>query len=470
MPDHSHKQPFSGDDEIEIFDLPTSSKGSPDKASRNISLGSRYSAKQRRQQVAISGSIVLALLIILIGVLPSRDFILTRLFPPINTTKAGGGDNLFYLQTIPAWGKWYLDGKQLKYAPVFSDEQPLRIASGKHVISWRAEPFHDLSCTLIVPPDPDWQTCRTRRLGGNAFASASNVINLPVPPSIAQLPPEQRLALIQATRNYLATFQSSDTVQPGEMYRYNLEMAPQIAKQTMQARLHFQLDTDISAPALCTGPQLGPACTNAANGNEDCRLFCTLAWSERDTPDRLFSWDVGAVTRTDWEYIPAGQQTDTEAGRKENQGDQQFTTLHITWTKNQWHVTSHPQGDSPFDDPNCNAAVGQIPTMLPTDQGITNATKQPVAGDERQQLIRTFASGTNRAMGCVATATIDKTANVTNTTTLEQPTTIAYFLWRFNVLLAVNDEAHQLWKQLPTSGTLGKNIVQKITDNVAFES
>jgi len=484
MPDNSNKPQYSGDDEVEIVDLSTSKKNSWDTAASNkadvadldrtenmaigrrISLHSRYSFKQRQRQVIISSSIVLILLIILIGVLPSRDLIMAKFFPPTDVTPAATKDNFFYLQIAPTWGKWYLDGQQIKNAPVFSDERPLRIAAGKHIITWRAAPFPDQTCTLMVPSDPARQTCHTRRQGGNEYAGASSVINLPAPPSIIQLPQAQRLELIQAARDYLASFQSSETVQPGEMYRYNMNGAPRIATQAMQARLRFQLDTDISAPALCTGPQLGPACTNAATGT-DCRLFCTLAWSERDTPDRLFSWDVGVITRPEWEYISPGQNADIQAGQKENQGDQQFTTLHITWMQNKWHVTSHPQGDSPFDDPNCIAAVGKIPNILPIGQGTTSTADGPTTGDERQQLVRNFASGTNRAMGCLATAKIDKTASTINP---DQQPTIAYFLWRFNVLLAVNDEAHQLWKELPTSGQQGRNIVQQITDHAAFES
>ena len=472
MSDNYNKQHYSGEDnEIEIIDLPglegrdQAGKTNPT-ASRRISLSSRYSLKQRRRQAIITGSIVFTLLIILISILPTRDFIIGTFFPPTpGVAQETNTNNFFYLQTIPAWGKWYLDGKQILRAPVFSDEQPLHIAPGKHTVSWRAEPFQTESCTLLVPPDQVQQTCRTRRLGENAFATSSNVISLPVPPSITQLPEAQRQALIQATRDYLDTFRSSETIQPGEMYRYNVTSLLHKAPQTMQARLHFELATDTSVPATCTGPQLGPGCTNAANGS-DCRLFCTLAWSERDTPDRLFSWDVGVVTRPDWEYLAPGQSTDREAGQRGNQGDQQFTTLHITWIQNKWHVSSHPQGDSPFDDPNCIAAVGKIPNMLPFGQSAGGSSDGIAGGNEGRQVIRNFSSGTNRAMGCLATARIDKIASPG-----QQPTVShAYFLWRFNVLLAVNDEAHQLWKDLPVSGEAGKIIAQKITDHPAFES
>ena len=467
MPDDYNKQHYSGEDnEIEIIDLPGSKgedRSSNPATGRRISLLSpRYSLQQRRRQAIITGSIVITLLIILI--LPTRDFIIARFFPPTpSIAQESGRDTFFYLQTIPAWGKWYLDGKQLLRVPVFSDEQPLRIASGKHTISWRAEPFPVASCTLLVPPDPNQQTCHTRRLGENAFATSSNVISLPVAPSLAQLPQSQRQALIQATRNYLDTFQSSETVQPGEMYRYNTNHAPRRALQRMQAKLHFQLETDTSAPATCTGPQLGPACTNAANGS-DCRLFCTLAWSERDTPDRPFSWDVGVVTRPSWDYIAPGQKTDLAASKKENQGDEQFTTVHITWIHNTWHVSSHPQGDSPFDDPNCIAVVGKIPNMLPFGQSAGGSSDGIGGGNEGRQVIRNFSSGTNRALGCLVTARIDEIASTGPTVSH------AYFLWRFNVLLAVNDEAHQLWKDLPMSGAAGKIIVQEITDHPAFES
>jgi hypothetical protein len=470
MSDNYNKQHYSGEDnEIEIVDLPgLEGRGQTGRtnANRKISLSSHYSLRQRRRQVIITGSIVFILLIILIGILPTRDLILARLFPPAPNAEVGKeASSFFYLQTLPAWGKWYLDGKQLLRVPVFSDERPLHIPAGRHTISWQAEPFQEASCTLLVPPDPTRQTCHTRRLGENEFATSSHVISLPVAPSIAQLTEVQRQALIQATHNYLDTFRSSETVHPGEMYRYNATSPMRRATQTMQARLHFELDTDTSLPAICVGPQLGPGCTNAANGS-DCRLFCTLAWSERDTPDRLSSWDVGVVTRPGWEYLASGSNTDEEAGRKENLSDRQFTTLHITWIHNTWHVSSHPQGDSPFDDPNCIAVVGKIPNMLPFGQSGGSSSGEIGDGNEGRQVIRNFSSGTNRAMGCLATARIDQVVSPG-----QQPTVShAYFLWRFNVLLAVNDEAHQLWKELPVSGEAGKIIVQEITEHLAFES
>ena len=453
MPGDTNKQNYSGEDnEIEIIDLPDREgrgQAGQKNTSRKISLSSRFSLKQRRRQALLTGSIASTLLIILIGLLPTRDLLISRFFPPSPQVEKAV-DSFFYLQTLPAWGKWYLDGKQLSRVPVFSDERPLHISAGKHTISWRAEPFREESCTLLVPPDPDRQTCFTRRLGENEFASSSNVINLPIAPSIAQLSEQQRQALLQVTRNYLDTFRSSETVQPGELYRYNTTGPVRKALQVMQARLHFELDTDTSIPAICTGPQLGPGCTNAANGS-DCRLFCTLAWSDRETPDRLFSWDVGVVTRPGWEYLAPGKNVDEEAGRQENRSDRQFTTLHITWVQNTWHVSAHPQGDSPFDDPNCIVAVGKIPNMLPFGQSGGSG------GNEGSQVIRNFTSGTNRAMGCLITARIDYSSSRGRQPAISH----AYFLWRFNVLLAVNEEAHQLWKELPMSGEAGKKMLRQ---------
>ncbi len=102
--------------------------------------------------------------------------------------------------------------------------------------------------------------------------------------------------------------------------------------------------------------------------------------------------------------------------------------------------------------------------MLPFGQNAGGSSDGIAGGNEGRQIIRNFASGTKRAMGCLATARIDEMVG-------QQPTVShAYFLWRFNVLLAVNDEAHQLWKELPVGGEAGKIIVQKITDHPAFES
>ncbi len=435
--------------EIEISDLP----GAEDSILpvKRISLKPRYSPHQRRKQVAITTGVVLVALLALLGSWPPIQQLIVARIPGLSNTSTALSSDYFYFQTLPSWGTFFFDGKPLSRMPALNDDPPVRLPAGKHVLEWRATPFQSMSCTLLVPSDPERQTCDVRFSGSNAYVPSASLVSFPQTLSLNQLSPSQRGALVKAAQGLLDTLQSSTTVQPGEFYTYNQSIQPRQATKPLTARVRFLLDIDTARPARCDGLRFGPACSFAGN---DCRNFCTLPWPQSGDVTSE-GWHAAAIVRPTWIYAAADGHVIAPPQGVDTSGDQQFIMLHITWQAGQWHVTFHPQGASSFDDPNCISTMGSI------------MTKPSYNSTAQQRIVWTFSSISNRSSGCLATAMLHDGDNL-QTAPVQMPA--AYILQRFGVLMAVNDTAHRLWPNLPLADDYARSVAQDITRNAAFVS
>ncbi len=285
--------------EIEISDLP----GAEDSILpvKRISLKPRYSPHQRRKQVAITTGVVLVALLALLGSWPPIQQLIVARIPGLSNTSTALSSDYFYFQTLPSWGTFFFDGKPLSRMPALNDDPPVRLPAGKHVLEWRATPFQSMSCTLLVPSDPERQTCDVRFSGSNAYVPSASLVSFPQTLSLNQLSPSQRGALVKAAQGLLDTLQSSTTVQPGEFYTYNQSIQPRQATKPLTARVRFLLDIDTARPARCDGLRFGPACSFAGN---DCRNFCTLPWPQSGDVTSE-GWHAAAIVRPTWIYAAA---------------------------------------------------------------------------------------------------------------------------------------------------------------------
>src|SRR5436190_1236805 len=94
---------FPDEREVEISDLPGKGKKQP--YSQRISLGTRFSSRQRHRQTIITCTIVLiALITLLFSISPVKDLLLTKFSDSSPTPKLLTGNNLFYFQDLPSWG------------------------------------------------------------------------------------------------------------------------------------------------------------------------------------------------------------------------------------------------------------------------------------------------------------------------------------------------------------------------------
>jgi hypothetical protein len=449
---------FDDEQEIEISDLSEEYKAGKERRdagtkARKISLSSRYTPQQKRRRTIITASIILVVLgIFLVNVFPIQT-LLTKLLPS-DKKQMLSGDNLFYFPEFPSWGAFTLDGRTLQSAPTTDSGPPAAIPRGTHVLQWRGEPFAPLQCRLVVPPVVEQQNdCIIRPGGANEYTKDAWIIAFPESPSLEQLPQSEQTALKHVLQNLLDKLESSETVRVGEQYSYQQNGHVFTAKQPLQATQRFVLDTDTSTMGECKGPRFGTECTNG--GRSDCRLICTLNWPTRVGDTTMMGWHVAAVVRQNWEYTLFNKQ-ESQPG-VDTLGDQYLVTFQVTRVQKQWHAAFHPQGASPFDDPNCIGLVGQI----------TSFGEYQQLEETQQRITWSFSSGSNRASGCLATGSVQ------GGTSLQLPASSGnnvYLLYRFNQLQAASEPAHLLWPTLPFADKHVQDVAVQIANHAVFVS
>jgi hypothetical protein len=463
MSDLEHRQP-QDDFTIEIADInelgetvADSDSGTPSAAKPPpAGLEPRFSPSQRRRQLIITSAIVvLAVLVILGSTASVRELVSGVFIRPAPTpvpTLAPGAD-LFYVQGSPSWGHLSIDGHPIARLPQIAIDAPLRLSRGQHTLVWQAKPFQAQSCTMSVPPRYGTDTCTEY---GSIITFAASLDTLPI---------DQRTLLIQAARAAINTQQSTDTVQPGELYALSPQdsackpSGPEplcygTAKQPLKATLSLQLDSDAVANAPCAGPQ--PGCTFIY---QNCHLFCT--GSVLASPSTQ-EWDVFAPVRVAWEFVtldgrilapdvPDNSLWDYATGQV---NDESLVLLRITWDSLGWHVTVSSDAsvqNAGFLNPICGAAQEGVQLLQPP----ADASGTPVYPQWQ------FASGPLPAAGCLAVGTPQQNAFTTATPTTS-PLLAAYCLHRFGVFLAANNIAHRFWPDLPVADAYEQGLAQQL--------
>ena len=451
--DRTENEQAWNDFEVEITDLPDPGAANDDdfnvlsgRASRRISLRPRYTQRQRiMQAIATSSIVALALSFIIGSYTPTRNLVALRLnnLIPTPTATLTPGAKLFYVQKTLSWSQVALDGHILRHLPVVNSDAPLQLARGRHQFTWYAEPFQPINCTITVPP------AITDTCASNDIARAPSGIYVDVItflPSLATLPDAQRAALIQTAQGALDTLQSTAAVEPGEHF-FSLQPVTLVdtATQSLRATLRFQLDTDTRFNPPCQLKLIGKPCTSRII--QDCRLFCTE--TAQSSPPGEKSWDVLASIRPFWKYARTDGQTvalDLPLVLIEH-----LVSLHITWDAMKWHVTIVPSTAI------TNAVVtGGLACVLARDKINLNVAYHFAEGDLNKSVDWFFASGPNPAAGCVAMAFLEQDNKVISSAP------VASCLYRFGLLLAVNNIAHLYWPLLFQADTYEQSLAQQI--------
>lgn len=455
MADVEAEQP-QDDFEIEITDIDALESAASSSRPWRPSPFLRFSRRQRSLQLTITSAIVvLAVLLILGSTAPVRELVGRSLVVPTSTPVPTPGPeaDLFYIQANPPWGHLSVDGHEVAPLPRINVDPPLRFPQGQHALVWHADPFPPQSCTLSVPARYRTDTCT--KYGSIIIFAAS----------LKMLPALQRTLLIQSTQMALDSTQSSETIQPGELYAFAPAIAgsqnnpcritPQsilcfaTANQPLRATLRFQLDTDTSPGTPCS---ISRACI--LNGR-DCRLFCDGLGGTTPSPVINSEWNVVAVVRSLWEYVTldgqiiAHDQADTFIAEMAND---HFVPLRITWNNPGWQVSPlFPNSQAPFSDTVCDSAVGDAQALA----GAFVINNLPVQVQERS------LSGANPAAGCMLVITPGRVPGARPTSTAAKPP-IAYCLHRFGVLLAANDMAHRQWPYLPLADSYEQGLAHQL--------
>jgi len=461
------------DFEVEIADLDElGTAANSSKPARSL-LRPRFSPRQRRLQLAITSSIVVLVILIILGsTAPVRDLVGSILPGPTATPSAASGSEtgLFYFQASPSWGQLSIDGHVVAQLPDVGTGPPLRLARGRHVLEWRAEPFLAQHCVVTVPTNYNVDSCHRQssmQVGNGLFASIITFSE-----SLKMLPDTQRAMLLQAVLAELGAARYSEVVKTGEPYALasaiagsehkpcrltsQLVLCYAIAAQPLKATLSFQLNTGTSQNEPCTNS--GPCSLDG----HDCRLFCDTSGIVGPMQSSLPAppgWNALVVVRPLWQYTTldgqmiARDQADTFIGGQQNE----YTVLlNIEWENPGWSVSA-PFSDSLanpqlfFNDPVCDSATND-----------TQALQSQTMNNGDIQLLRQYALAPDAdlAAGCVVTITQQAASSFTPTPTAPPP--VAYFLHRFGVLLAVNEQAHRLWPFLPVANAYEKQLAQQL--------
>ncbi len=377
------------------------------------------------------------------------------------------GSNLFYVQTSPAWGKFFVDGQQLPHMPTNpAVDPPLQLSAGIHQVTWQADPFTQ-HCVIIVPPVVSQTKCLANdpvpiMKGPNKGLTAFLIT---FSASFNNLTPTQQQPLFQAAQKALDTMQSSDTVQPGEKYAdMNAPGFIATASTTLHATLRFQLDTNTASQGACAGIFFGFGTGCSING-QNCHLFCDVDSSQgppgigpKATPGR---WNVYGIVRSTWTYTTLNGQVVAQGQPDEadNLGTEYAINLYLTYTNGQWQVSTKAPDNSdfvPIISPSCQSA-----NYLVTQTGYGTYSNINLPGNPNDTINWQTSNASNLAAGCLLIATaIPPQANPA--TPIPNPPPLAHCLYRFGVLLALDSEAHTLWPNLPVADAYEQNIARSI--------
>lgn len=428
----------------------------------------RLAWRQRAARAVVAGASVVLVVALLLAVYPDLRVGVLRLFPRPSTSASQQEyiPDYFFFDVDAPWATVTLDGKVTR-PPVPGREGPLRLARGRHLVRWSAEPFLDQQCVFTVPrasgdtcedyPNPSWY-----RL------TDPPSITIRLRESLETLPTTERDRLAQAIAAEIAAASPPEAVRPGESYRTADGIAT--ARGPVQARLSLSLLAGPGAPSSVrcqTDPRtmaaqacvVGPdSCRDAAQtcarGSFDCRRLCSapeyykLYWynhliSGVDYQGTVEDWLAFAVVSSAWRYT--GLSNDTVAPLNGGRAAelQHLIALAISYDRGAWRVRV---GLAPFTgsvllnynnveyvalNPVCVAALDSF-----------------ISGQNLSAYQQVYLhSGRTASAGCALRAALTGDSSTT-----------AEFLERFGIFYALNGPAHHLRPDLPVGGELEQRL------------
>lgn len=452
-PDH----PNPDDDfAAEVSDLRSGVETVPSRPSRLSSVPD-LTPLRRVARLAVTGSVLLLALLILLSGLPALRQRVLGLVPgltPFPTPEIFTGDDLFSLLPNPPGVDMTLDGKALPSPPQPGDPRPLRLSPGHHTFAWRSRvlPFRPLQCRISVPRAAG-DTCAfvpTATLAHALAGTPGAVITMHA--GLSALAPADAARLTTAIQNALDAVRSTAIVQPGDPYlAFSQGQGDTImfARQPLRATLsyHFFNDPGNSVdgagqaePCLVTEPVVP-----CRFPGQNCSQLCTVS-SPPPSVAAAGEWVVAAAVQGTWDYVTLNGQTVAQGFSGPGPFAIQVAALRITRDAAGWHaspVIGHIPGFDLADDAACD------PVRLALSQ--TSSWSFMVVNPPPDATVR-FASDATPADGCAAELTHG------------QP---ALFLQRFDVLLTVNDLARNPTDNLPVASPADQDLAHRLLSQAA---
>jgi hypothetical protein len=382
-----------------------------------------HEERQQRRRVlsVLAGTLVLvALLLVSFVSVPGFGATLHQalhLPSPTSAQVAVGGDIVYFEHGLP-WGSLLLDGKAVTNVDT---EQPytgfeqlytsMRIPRGRHTLSYLAAPFPPLTCQISVPAAQS-DTCPLIRSRGPQDVTppfvAERVMNLGGDPSF--LTASQMGSLVVAVTQAVSLLATSTTIPAGEHFA-GTAGAETLAPSPMRAQLSYALATD-------------PASIYTIPGSaRNCAVLCVTAAASY-THSTTDQWVVAAHVLPTWTYAMDNGIIIRGSAAPLGVLPDSVVPLSVNWD-GVWQVKL---ADSIASSPMCYIALNLISAEHLTGAPLSTLKMQPA---------------TNPADGCLVTGDAVDATGIPRI-----PFTVMY---RFGLLLAVDDEARQLLPALPVA-------------------
>ena len=400
--------------------------------------------RMRRRSVA-AGSVLVALVILIVAVPSLRTGTgswLASFVPTPTATLPPGADRFYFIASIPNI-QLSIDGRPVAKLPSIGADPPLTLARGQHRISWTMAPFLPQRCLLSVPFSLN-DTCDypIHVLAPLRQTSVTASVLL-LRESLATLSTQQQSAVVAAIQRGLEA--STSAIQPGDHYALD-----QVATQPLQGALDLQLDT---SNAVGTGdacalssqpPDDAPPYIFCAFISNPCAV-CTIpapVLASVGVAVAPSSWYVITFARLSYTISSLSGQTLIANGPISPGGlavaDFALLTA-LTWDGVAWHAQPFlgPQYDAPVQRLSASAALSTrlvFPSPYFAEFGCAAMADfiGPNAAINQYHSV-SFISGPNPADGCLAIVTLDTASGARQ----------AYYLYRFDGLVAVNDVAQR---------------------------
>lgn len=419
-------------------------------------LDARHTWRWRATRGAGAAAAVLLAVLLLVTLVPAlrtgAESSLHAFAPTPSETLAPGSDRFYFSASVP-WTAVSLDGHVVT-PPWIGYDPPLALPRGLHQLEWHADPFLPQRCLLSVPYSASNTCSRASYYGNQPSQPAVNLVLLDE--SLATLPVAPQAAVLGGLR--AATSDLSDVVQPGEAYVAGdgPSLFDTVATQPLRATLRFTLDLATARPTGGVGAscQLSDICPFTP---QNCAQLCTLGaltlqpLQSAGVPVGKQTWYVVAFARLGWDIVTlTGRGVATDAPISPGGlAIAEFPLLFaLSWNGLTWHAQSLTGPDAgailrPFNEVIGTIAGSGSSSLVEPGCAAMPDYVGPTAVVSNYATAR-FISAPNPAQGCLAVVTPGGSA--ANPAPADRA---AWYLYRFGVLLAANDLAHQMSPRLP---------------------
>lgn len=440
------------DFDVEVTDLRTGAHhpatlppAEPDAGAAPARRGRRSPSQRQRVGALLAGLAVLVTLAVLLVSSPnSRETLnaVLRIPTPTATAPLSPGDQMVMLTETVPWVTVRLDGKTALDHNV-TGTYSIVLTRGRHTLDVHQPPFAEIHCTISAPASLA-DTCPLSS-GTTISRAPLGTRTLDFGASFSKLSDDQRASLISAIRAVVTTPRASVTVRPGERY-VDATGATVTTSEALTATL--MLDIDMSGRNV------------ASPGDTPCLPLCDTSGFSGYVGPPDGTWELFAALQGHWRYTRDDGTVVVDAAPIAP-GDKRFTAaregliyqVKVTWDGT-WRV--RPSFIASGSGMYGADVICRIAAQLVDADG--SSQPQPLSLN-----VTTAPTTTVPDEACLVAA-----RNIAPNSTQVPSSYQAYFLYRFGVLLAVNDEARKLLPNLPLADADERTLATKLARQMPY--